>query len=101
MVRGASWLSIGACWCSCPCSIYAHCTGTGVHVTDHELTRALLAEGLPRALQDAVAGTIEDGAVIPMARVKDLLVDAGVGLAAAKRVVGRLVRPVQVWDVGD
>ncbi len=78
--------------------MYAHCTGTGVHVTDYELTRALLAEGLPRALQDAVAGTIEDGAVIPMAR---LLVDAGVGLAAAKRVVGRLVRPVQVWDVGD
>ncbi len=52
-------------------------------------------------LQDAVAGTIEDGAVVPMARVKDLLVDAGVGLAAAKRVVGRLVRTVLVWVVGD
>ena len=72
-----------------------------MHVTDYELTWALLAEGLPRALQDAVAGTIGDGAVVPMARVKDLLVDAGVGLAAAKRVVGRLVRTVLVWVVGD
>ena len=81
--------------------MYAHCTGTRLHVTEYELLRALVAEGLPHALQDAVAGTIEDGAVVPMARVKDLLVDAGAGLAAAKRVVGRLVRTVQVWVVGD
>ena len=50
------------------------------------------AEALSEALQDAVAGAVGDSAVFPLARVKDLLVGAGVGLAAAKRIVGRLVR---------
>ena len=64
----------------------------GPTVTELVLLVALQAEGLSDALQDAVAGAIGDAALIPLAQVKDLLVGAGVGLAAAKRIVGRLVR---------
>ncbi len=61
-------------------------------MTELVLLVALKAEGLSEALQDAVAGAIGDAAVIPLVQVRDLLVGAGVGLAAAKRIVGRLVR---------
>ena len=61
-------------------------------MSEFALLEALVAVGLPEALQDAVAGAVGDAASIPLADVKDLLVGAGVGLAAAKRVVGRLVR---------
>ena len=70
---------------------------SGPTVTELALLVSLQAEGLSEALQDAVAGAIGE-AVIPLASVKDLLVGAGVGLAAAKRIVGRLVRcVVQCW----
>ena len=68
------------------------CTLAGPTVTELALLVTLQAEGLSEALQDAVAGAIGEAAVIPLAQVKDLLVGAGVGLAAAKRIVGRLVR---------
>ena len=68
------------------------CVHIGPTVTELVLLVALKAEGLSEALQDAVAGAIGDAAVIPLAQVKDLLVGAGVGLAAAKRIVGQLVR---------
>lgn len=74
--------------------------GTGAHaltpchtdpiVTVLALLEALQADGLPVALQDAVAGDVGDAEQIPLLQVKDLLVGAGVGLAAAKRIAGRL-----------
>ncbi len=59
-------------------------------VPELDLLEALKTEGLPDLLQDAVAGAMGDAAEIPLANVKDLLARAGVGLAAAKRIVGRL-----------
>ena len=76
--------------CSCVRVCASVCVGPTV--TELVLLVALQAEGLSEALQDAVAGVIGDAALIPLAHVKDLLVGAGVGLAAAKRIVGRLVR---------
>ena len=64
----------------------------GPTVTEFLLLETAASFGLSDALQDAVAGAIGDAALIPLAQVKDLLVGAGVGLAAAKRIVGRLVR---------
>ncbi len=57
------------------------------------MLETLRSEGLTEALQDAVAGAMGDAADIPLATVKDLLVGAGVGLAAAKLIVGRLNLP--------
>jgi hypothetical protein len=68
------------------------CALAGPTVTELVLLVALQAEGLSETLQDAVAGAIGDATVIPLVSIKDLLVGAGVGLAAAKRIVGRLVR---------
>jgi hypothetical protein len=82
------WLCTGAPW------LMDVCTLAGPTVTELVLLVALQAEGLSEALQDAVAGAIGDATVIPLAQVKDLLVAAGVGLAAAKRIMGRLVRCV-------
>jgi hypothetical protein len=67
------------------------CLCVGPTVTCFILLEALVTAGLPEAMQDAVAITIGDAAVIPLGQVKDLLVGAGVGLAAAMRIVGRLV----------
>jgi hypothetical protein len=64
----------------------------GPSVSEFLLLETAASLGLSEALQDAVAGAIGDAAVIPIAQVKDLLVGAGVGLAAAKRILGRLVR---------
>ena len=65
----------------------------GPSVSVFALLEALVAVGLPEALQDEVAGAMGDAAEIALAHVKDLLVGAGVGLAAAKRIVGQLSRP--------
>ena len=62
-------------------------------VTAFLLLETIVTFGLTEALQDAVAGAMGDAAEIPLARVKDLLVGAGVGLAAAKLIVGRLNLP--------
>ncbi len=67
-------------------------SASGPIVTELALLVALQTEGLPEALQDAVASALGDATVISLARVKDLLVTAGVGLAAAMRIAGRLVR---------
>jgi hypothetical protein len=75
-----------ACVCACECA--------GRTVTEFVLLETAASFGLSDALQDAVAGAVGDAALIPLAQVKDLLVGAGVGLAAAKRIVGRLVRCV-------
>ena len=69
----------------------------GPTVTEFLLLETAASFGLSDALQDAVAGAIGDAALIPLAQVKDLLVGAGVGLAAAKRIVGRLVRCAVLW----
>ena len=68
------------------------CVCAGPTVTEFLLLETAASFGLSDALQDAVAGAIGDAAFIPLAQVKDLLVGAGVGLAAAKRIVGQLVR---------
>jgi hypothetical protein len=65
-------------------------------VTAFLLLETIVTFGLTEALQDAVAGAMGDAAEIPLARVKDLLVGAGVGLAAARRIEGRLVRGAPV-----
>ncbi len=65
-------------------------------MTELQLLETLVAAGVSEALQDSVAGAVGDAAVIPLVQVKDLLVGAGVGLAAAKRIVGRLVR---LWSL--
>jgi hypothetical protein len=61
-------------------------------VSQYALLDAMAAVCLPEAQQDAVAEALGDVAVIPLPNVKGLLMGVGVGLAAAKRVVGRLVR---------
>ena len=76
--------------CSCVRVCASVCAGPTV--TEFLLLETAASFGLSDALQDAVAGAIGDAALIPLAQVKDLLVGAGVGLAAAKRIVGRLVR---------
>jgi hypothetical protein len=65
-------------------------------VSELLLLETLVSVGLSEALQDAVAGAIGEDAAIPLAQLKDLLIGAGVGLATAKRVVGRLVS----WHIG-
>ncbi len=55
------------------------------------LLEALHASGLPEALQDAVAVAVEQTPVVPVSHVKGLLAGAGVGPAAALRVMARLV----------
>ena len=75
--------------CAPNCTVCA-----GPVVSEFLLLETAASFGLSEALQDAVAGAIGDAAVIPLAQVKDLLVGAGVGLAAAKRILGRLVRCV-------
>ncbi len=75
---------VGECIWVCGCA--------GSSVSEFLLLETVASLGLSEALQDAVAGAIGDAAVIPIAQVKDLLVGAGVGLAAAKRILGRLVR---------
>jgi hypothetical protein len=58
------------------------------------LLDALDAAGLPVAIQDAVGVAIGDASEVPLSSVKSLLTGAGVGVAAAMRIVGRLV---SVW----
>ncbi len=71
----------------------------GPTVTEFLLLETAASFGLSDSLQDAVAGAIGDATSIPLAQVKDLLVGVGVGLAAAKRIVGRLVScSVAVWQ---
>jgi hypothetical protein len=55
------------------------------------LLDALDAAKLPDPIQDAVAAAVGDASEVPLSAVKGLLTGAGVGLAAATRIVGRLV----------
>jgi len=55
------------------------------------LLDALDAAGLPVPMQDAVGVAIGDASEVPLSSVKSLLTGAGVGVAAAMRLVGRLV----------
>ncbi len=57
------------------------------------LLDALDAAGLPEATQDVVGVAIGDASEVPLSSVKSLLTGAGVGVAAAMRIVGRLVSP--------
>jgi hypothetical protein len=52
------------------------------------------AAGLPDAIQDAVGVAIGDASEVPLSIVMSLLTGAGVGVAAAMRILGRLV---SVW----
>ncbi len=61
------------------------------------LLDALDAARLPEAIQDAVAAAVGDASEVPISAVKGLLTGAGVGLAAATRIVGRLVSDCPLW----
>jgi hypothetical protein len=65
------------------------------------LLDALDAAGLPVPIQDAVGVAIGDAPEVLLSAVKGLLTGAGVGVAAAMRIVGRLVSVwrfmVQAW----
>ena len=55
------------------------------------LLDALVAAGLSVAIQDAVGVACGDAADVPLSAVKSLLTGAGVGVAAAIRIVRQLV----------
>ena len=55
------------------------------------LLDALDAAGLPVPMQDAVGVAIGEAPEVLLSAVKGLLTGAGVGVAAAMRIVGRLV----------
>ncbi len=55
------------------------------------LLDALAAAGLSNAIQDAVGAACGDAAEVPLSTVKSLLTGAGVGIAAAIRIVRQLV----------
>jgi hypothetical protein len=55
------------------------------------LLDALAAAGLSDAIQDAVGVACGDAAEVPLGAVKGLLTGAGVGVAAAIRIVRQLV----------
>jgi hypothetical protein len=55
------------------------------------LLDALDAAGLPVPIQDAVGVAIGDAPEVLLSNVKSLFTGAGVGVAAAMRIVGRLV----------
>lgn len=58
------------------------------------LLEALTAAGVSEAVQDGVAMAVGEADAVPLARVRALLTGAGLGPAAAVRVVARLVRLV-------
>jgi hypothetical protein len=64
---------------------------TGPFVGVIALLDALDAAKVPEAIQDAVATAAGDAGEIPLSAVKGLLTRAGIGMAAATRIVGRLV----------
>ncbi len=55
------------------------------------LLDVLAAAGLSDAIQDAVGAACGDAAEVPLSAVKSLLTGAGVGVAAALRIVRQLV----------
>ncbi len=55
------------------------------------LLDALEAAKVPDTIQDAVGLAVGDASEVPLSAVKGLLTGAGVGVAAAIRIVGRLV----------
>jgi hypothetical protein len=61
------------------------------------LLDALEAAKVPEAVQDAVGLAVGDASEVPLSAVKGLLTGAGVGVAAAIRIVGRLVSESWRW----
>ncbi len=61
------------------------------------LLDALEAANVPDAIQDAVGLAVGEASEVPLSAVKGLLTGAGVGVAAAIRIVGRLVSQYLRW----
>jgi hypothetical protein len=55
------------------------------------LLDALVAAGLSDVIQDAVAAAVGDAPDVPLGSLRNLLTGAGVGAAAALRIVRQLV----------
>ncbi len=69
--------------------LVAASTGPGIGLAI--LLNALEAAKVPETIQDAVVVAVGDASEVPLSAVKGLLTGAGVGVAAAIRIVGRLV----------
>ncbi len=69
--------------------------GPGIGVV--ALLDALEAAKVPEAVQDAVGLAVGDASEVPLSAVKGLLTGAGVGVAAAIRIMGRLVSQYLRW----
>ncbi len=69
--------------------------GPGIGVVT--LLDALEAAKVPDTIQDAVGLAVGDASEVPLSAVKGLLTGAGVGVAAAIRIVGRLVSEFLRW----
>ncbi len=61
------------------------------------LLDALEAAKVPDTIQDAVGLAVGDASEVPLSAVKGLLTGAGVGVAAAIRILGRLVSESLRW----